>query len=135
VYYFSLVILVAIIITIILMSQDSIKASAETLLSDTISNPFNRDIELSRGLIRQVVYNQNNPNQRLNYRSFPEGHYGHLTLELRKRLVSIFRSSMLAGHYKYGSSVGTIFITGTYNYPEVTPEMAGVVLSRELNSN
>lgn len=50
------------------------------------------------------------------------------------RLVSILRNSMLAGQYRFGTSVGTIYIAGTYNYPEVTPEMAGVVLSKELNS-
>lgn len=117
------------------MSQDFTKASPETIPSDTISNPFNRDIELSLRLLRQVVHNQSRPNQRLNYRSFPVGHGGHLNLELRIRLVSILRSSMLAGHYRYGSSVGTIYTVGTNNCPEVTPEMAGVVLSVELNPN
>ena len=135
VYYFPLVILIVIIITTILMSSNATKASAETLPSDTISNPSNRDIELSVRLIRQVVHNQNNPNRRLNYQSFPEDHGGHLTTELRIKLVSILRSSMLAGNYRYGSSIGTIYIANTYRYPEVTPEMAGVVLSAELNPN
>lgn len=139
VFCFLLVILVAITITITLMSQDSTNASAETsaetVPSDTISNPFNRNIDLSLKLIRQVIHNQSNPNQRLNYRSFPESHSGHLTIEQRVRLSCILRHSILADRYRFGSSLGTFYTAGTYNCPEVSPEMAGVVLSAELNPN
>jgi hypothetical protein len=117
------------------MLQDSTETSVEAIPSDTISNPFNRDIELSLRLLRQVVHNQSNPNEHLNYRSFPADHGGHLNLELRMRLVSILRNSMLAGRYRYGSSLGVIYLRGTYECPVVTPEMAGVVLSAELNPN
>jgi hypothetical protein len=115
------------------MSQnsDNTNATKETIYLGTVNEHYDPHLELSRKLVRQVVHNQNNPNQRLNYQSFPEGHDGYLTLELRKRLVSILRSSVLADQYRFGSSVGTIYLRGTYKRPEATPEMAGVVFSVE----
>lgn len=133
VYYFALVTLVPIIITIILMSQnsDNAQATEETLASDTVNKHYDPDLELSRRLLRQVIHNQNNPNRPLNYQSFPEDHDGHLTIQLKEKLVSILRSSVLADNYRFGTSVGTIYLRGTYRRPQVTPEMAGVVYSIE----
>jgi hypothetical protein len=135
VFCFLLVILVVITITITLMSQDSTNASANTSAeTDIIRNPLNRNIELSLRLVRQLVHNQNNPNQRLNYRSFPEGHGGHLIIEQTIRLSCILRHSVIANDYRFGRSLGTIYTAGTYSFPETSPEMAGVVLRAETGT-
>jgi len=117
------------------MSQDSTNVSADTT-SDTISSPSNRNVvEISLRLLHQVRHNVANPNQRFNIRGFPESHPGHLTLEQRVRLSSILRNSTIAHHYRYGSSLGTIYTAGTYTCPQSTPEMVYVVLNAELISN
>jgi hypothetical protein len=134
VYYLPLVFIVSIIITTIFMSQDSTNVSTEDL-SDTISNPLNLTLELSLKMIHQLRHNYAHPNERYTYRNFPEGHAGHLDLRLRIKLVSIMRSSMHAPLYRYGSSLGTFYNAGTYDAPTATPEMAGIVLSAELNPN
>jgi hypothetical protein len=133
VYYFPLT-LVAIIITIILMSRrsDSIGSHHEPILNTRIEN--NPDIELSIRLLKQVVHNQCNPRQPLRYNAFPVHHEGHLNLELRIRLVSILQRSILADKYRYGVSLGTVYEQGSYRYAEATPEMAGVVFSIETRS-
>lgn len=130
VYYFLLVTLV---VVIILMTQnsDTANASEQTLNSDTTNTHYDPNLELSRRLIRQVIHNQNNPNERLNYRSFPDDHGGHLTPELKTKLASILRTTYLANFYSFGTSEGIIYVRGTYRYPKVTPEMAGIVLSIE----
>jgi hypothetical protein len=90
---------------------------------------------LTSKLLRQLIHNTNNSRQVYTYNNFPLNHPGHLNLELRIKLVSIMRSSILADQFRYGSSSGIIYIKNTYRHPIVTPEMAGVVLSAESNPN
>lgn len=93
----------------------------------------NANPELTSKLIKQLIHNESNPGQVLTYNNFSEDHPGYLSLQQRTDLVSILRSSMLADQFRYGSSIGTLYVKNTYRHPTVTPEMAGVVLSAELN--
>jgi hypothetical protein len=94
----------------------------------------NSNMELTSKLIDQLTHNISNINQVLSYNNFPTDHSGYLSLELRTKLVSILRSSIIADQYKYGSSIGTIYVKNTYRHPAVTSEMIGVVMGVEWNS-
>ena len=125
--------LLAIIVMIILFMTNNSRSNPIDLTQNETNESDNSNTELTSKLLKQLIHNSNNPRQVLTYNNFPENHPGHLSLELRIKLVSIMRSSILADQYRYGSSVGTIYIKNTYRHTTVTPEMAGVVLSAELN--
>jgi hypothetical protein len=78
-----------------------------------------------------LLHNNENPSEKLDYRNFPTEHTGYLDERSKMRLVSILRSSPIADHYRFGSSVGSIYLRGTNTHPNVSPEMLGVVLAVE----
>ena len=125
--------LLAIIVMIILFMTNNSRSNPMDLTQNGATESSNSNTELTSKLLRQLIHNSNNPRQVLTYNNFPVNHPGHLSLELRMKLVSIMRSSILADQYRYGSSMGTIYIKNTYRHTAVTPEMAGVVMSAELN--
>jgi hypothetical protein len=125
--------LLAIIVMIILFMTNNSRSNPMDLTQNGATESSNSNTELTSKLLRQLIHNSNNPRQDLTYNNFPVNHPGHLSLELRMKLVSIMRSSILADQYRYGSSMGTIYIKNTYRHTTVTPEMAGVVMSAELN--
>ena len=80
----------------------------------------------------QLLYNNIQPSRGwLTYNRFPENHQGHLTFEDRKNLVDILSSSDLESKYRFGSSLGTIYIKDTNNYPVTDPNMIAVVMVAE----
>jgi hypothetical protein len=79
--------------------------------------------DLTHRLYAQLTHNNSNPGQPLNYLNFPSDHPGHLDLERRTRLVSILRSSAMNNNYRFGSSLGIIYIKNTNRYPDTSPEM------------
>jgi hypothetical protein len=125
--------LLGIIVMIILLMANNSRSNHIDLTQNEANEPANSNTELTNKLIKQLIHNSSNPRQVLTYNNFPVNHPGYLSSELRMKLVSIMRSSILADQYRYGSSIGTIYIKNTYRNPTVTPEMAGVVLSAELN--
>ena len=129
----SIIITTIIITTIIFMSQDNTNVSLDDLIVERFSNPDNKDIELSKRLIYQLTHNSNYANQRFNYRSFPEGHAGHLNQELRIKLASYLKQSYIASHYKFGVSLGTIYKANSYTYAEVSLEMVGAIFTIEIH--
>jgi hypothetical protein len=125
--------LLGIIVIIILLMANNSKHNPIDLTQSKANEPANSNTELTDKLLEQFIYNSSNPGQVLTYSNFPENHPGYLSSELRIKLVSIIRSSILADQYRYGSSVGTMYIKNTYRKPAVTTEMAGVVLIAESN--
>lgn len=123
-----------IIMIILLMTNNSRSNSIDTTQREQ-NESGNSSTKLTNKLLSQLIHNSNNSVQPLTYQNFPTNHPGYLDLSLRIKLVSIMRSSILADQYRYGSSVGTIYIKNSNDHPTVTPEMAGVVLSAELNPN
>jgi len=119
-------------IIILLMANNSKHNPIDLTQSET-NEPANSNTELTDKLLEQFIHNSSNPGQVLTYNNFPENHPGYLSSELRIKLVSIIRSSIIADQYRYGSSIGTMYIKNTYRKPTVTTEMAGVVLIAESN--
>lgn len=122
--------LVTITITIIILHMLNDSTSNDRSLTDTEANEGNNPEtpRLHNKLLAQFIHNTANPGQPLNYMSFPSSHLGHLNIEERVRLVSILRSSIIADQFRYGSSIGTLYIKNTYRYPTTSPEMIGVVM-------
>lgn len=125
--------LLGIIVIIILLMANNSKHNPIDLTQSETNDPANSNTELTDKLLEQFIHNSSNPGQVLTYNNFPENHPGYLSSELRIKLVSIIRSSILADQYRYGSSIGTMYIKNTYRKPTVTTEMAGVVLIAESN--
>lgn len=121
-----------VIMIILLMSTNS-TSNPMDLTQNAANEPIDSNTELASRLFRQLRHNDENPSQTLAYNRFPENHPGHLNLELRKKLVSILRHSVIAHQFRYGSSIGTLYIKNTNTPPDATPEITGVVLSAELN--
>lgn len=121
-----------VVINILLMNNDS--------SSNNLSNhhnrryrPINRRGELSAKLLAQLNHNNYaNAGNTRTYVNFPVGHLGHLTLPNQRALVHILRCSPIAGNYRFGSSMGKIYIKGTNNHPKVSLDMISVVLAVEL---
>jgi hypothetical protein len=125
--------LLGIIVIIILLMANNSRHNPMDLTQNEANEPANSNMELTDKLLEQFIHNSSNPGQVLTYNNFPENHPGHLSSELRIKLVSIVRSSSIADQYRYGSSIGTMYIKNTYRKPTVTTEMAGVVLIAESN--
>jgi len=125
--------LLGIIGIIILLMANNSKHNPIDLTQSETNEPANSNTELTDKLLEQFIHNSSNPGQVLTYNNFPENHPGYLSSELRIKLVSIIRSSIIADQYRYGSSIGTMYIKNTYRKPTVTTEMAGVVLIAESN--
>lgn len=125
--------LLGIIVIIILLMANNSRSNTIDLTQNEANEPANSNTDLTDKLLEQFIHNSSNPGQVLTYNNFPENHPGYLSLELRIKLVSIMRSSILADQYRYGSSLGTMYIKNTYRKPTVTTEMAGVVLIAESN--
>jgi len=120
-----------VVITILLMNNDS--SSNNLAIPDNITyRRYNPRFELTTKLMAQLTHNNENPGHTLTYSNFPIGHPGHLTLQNQSTLVNIVRSSPIAGNYRFGSTIGRIYIKNTYRYPYTSPEMVGVVTTREL---
>lgn len=115
------------------MSNGSI--SNDMALTHNVANESNPRSDLTLRLLAQLLYNNANPEQPRTYMHFPSDHSGHLNLEHRIRFVSIIRSSNLADNYRFGSSLGTIYMKNTYRYPIITASMIGAVLQAESASN
>ncbi|MCZ6924202.1 MAG: hypothetical protein O7D30_01485 [Rickettsia endosymbiont of Ixodes persulcatus] len=104
-------------------------------LTDSVSNePYNPKYDLSARLLAQHLDNTNNTQPRT-YLSFPSDHPGHLTLENQIRLVEVIRSSSIANQYRFGTSVGKLYVKNTYRHPITSSEMIGVVLLAESTPN
>jgi hypothetical protein len=125
--------LLGVIVMIILLMQNNSRSYTNYNHNET-NVDGNSNMELTSKLIDQLTHNISNINQVLSYNNFPTDHSGYLSLELRTKLVSILRSSIIADQYKYGSSIGTIYVKNTYRHPAVTSEMIGVVMGVEWNS-
>ncbi len=95
------------------------------------NEPDNHRPDLTSKLIAQLLHNNANSRQPRTYLNFPSDHPGHLNLEGRIGIVSSIRSSSLADNYRFGSSIGNLYIKNTYRHPIITAEMIGVVLSAE----
>ena len=93
---------------------------------------YNPRFELTTKLMAQLTHNNANVGHKLTYNNFPVGHPGHLTLQNQSTLVNIMRSSPIAGNYKFGSTIGKLYIKNSYRHPDASPEMVGVVTTREL---
>lgn len=132
-YLFCFLLGVIVIVTIILLMQNNSISEVDYNNNENNTRRYS-NTELTTRLIIQLRHNIDNPGCTLTYNRFPENHPGHLRLELRSKLVYILRTSMLSDQYKFGCTIGTIYKRGTYSYPEVSPEMAGVVLSAEERS-
>ena len=117
-----------ILIIILCMSNDSSSNHISLTGSETNESDNSETPRLHNKLLAQVIHNQNT-GQPLTYNNFPTGHLGHLNLEERIRLVSLMRSSYMAGQFRYGSSIGVFYIKNSYRYPITSPEMVGVVMS------
>jgi len=83
----------------------------------------------------QLTHNNANVGHKLTYNNFPVAHPGHLTLQNQRTLVNIMRSSPIAGNYRFGSTIGKLYIKNSYRHPDASPEMVGVVASVELASS
>ena len=123
-----------IFIYIWLMANNS-TTSDRSLSHNAANEPDNRRYHLSNKLLSQLLHNNANSGQHLNYKNFPSNHTGYLNLEERMRLVSIVRSSIIADQYRYGSSIGNFYIKNTYHHPIITPDIIGIVLHAESVSN
>lgn len=126
--------LLAIILTIIYLASNN-RSNVGNLLAGNenqgnSNNPDNPDT-ISHRLFEQLVYNNANPRDIRAYNEFAANHPGHLDLDKRIRLSQILKSSIMANEYRYGSSIGIIYINQTYTYARVSPEMLGVVLVAE----
>lgn len=121
--------LIVLVVIVLLMQNNFI---CDSNYNSTENYPVrNSDTELTTRLIIQLRHNIAYPINTLAYNRFPENHPGHLRLELRIKLANILRTSFIADQYRFGCTMGTIYKRGTHSYPDVSPEMAGVVLSIE----
>lgn len=118
-----------IVIVILLMANNS--RSNDLSFTHNVDESNNSSYDLTGKLVAQLLYNNTNFTQAKNYLSFPLDHPGHLDLERRIRFVSILRSSNIAYKYRFGSSLGSLYIKNTYNHPVITAEIIGVVLAAE----
>ena len=90
--------------------------------------------DLTRRLLAQLLYNNANLQPRT-YLGFPSGHEGHLDLENQIKLCNIIRSSPIANEFRFGSSLGKIYVINTNRYPITSSSMVGIVLSAESMAN
>lgn len=121
-------------INILLMSNNS-RSNNISSTHNVENEHHNPRCDLTSKLLAQLIHNNGNTGQPLTYLSFPSNHPGYLNLEARIRFVSIIRSSSLADRYRFGSSLGTLYIRGTHDHPHVSSDMIGVVLNAELSTS
>jgi len=126
--------LLGIVVIIILLMANNSRLNEISLTHNVPNESDNRRYDLTGILVAQFLHNANSGQPRT-YVNFPSDHPGHLNLERRNRFVSIIRSSSLADQYRFGSSLGNLYIKNTYRHPIITPEMIGVVLNAEASSN
>lgn len=107
----------------------STQISNEPFLTD---DKANNQYKLTFKLNAQLLYNNTQSlNMRLAYNSFPDYHTGHLTFEDRKKLVDILSSCDLKDNYRFGSSLGMIYIKQTYRCPTTDTNMIAAVMVAE----
>jgi len=117
-------------IYILLMNNDHIPSHVSH--THKVGNERNRsNSELSSRLIAQLLDNNTNYMNKRNYINFPSDHPGHLNLERQIRLVEIIRSSSLADNYRFGSTLGKIYVKNTYRHPIISVDVIGLVLHAE----
>jgi hypothetical protein len=126
-----LCILVALVFLSIFFMENNPNLTNKSTISSRTSRSYWDRNKISGKLLSQLLHNNDHPHEKLDYRNFPVGHSGHLDEQSRMRLVSILRSSPIADHYRYGSSIGNMYLRGTNTHPNVSPEMIGVVLAVE----
>lgn len=105
--------------------------SSNISIDNVVNEPNNRSNDLILRLFAQISHNLANPTRPLTYVNFPSTHPGYLNLEQRTRFVSIIRTSSLADQYRFGSSIGNLYIKNTNRHPVVTAEMIGEVIAAE----
>ena len=123
--------LLGIIVIIILLMSNNSRPNNISLTQNVANEPYNPKYDLTRRLLAQLLHNNGNPTQVKTYYDFPSDHQGHLNLEQKIRFVDIIRSSSLASEYRFGSTLGKVYIKNTYRYPITSAEMIGVVLRAE----
>ena len=127
--------LLGIIVINVLLMTDNSRSNDIPLTHNVANEPDRPKCELTGKLLAQLLHNNAHSIQPLTYLNFPSDHPGYLNLEARIRFVSIIRSSSLANEYRFGSSLGNIYIKNTYRHPIITTDMVAVVLSRESLPN
>jgi hypothetical protein len=119
-----------IVINILSMNNDHIPSNVSQ--THRVGNERNHsNNELSSRLIAQLMANNANNRNKRNYINFPSDHPGHLNLERQIRLVEIIRSSSLADEYRFGSTLGKIYVKNTYRHPIISVDVIGLVLYAE----
>lgn len=117
------------VVTVVFMSSASGTNHLHNISKE--ENHFNKyKSDLGRRLMAQLIHN-NASTVKITCLSFPSNKEGFLDMHNRTRLVSILRNSPIADNYRFGSSLGTIYIKGTNKYPFVDPAMIGVVLAAD----
>lgn len=119
------------IVIVILLMADNSRSNDLSFTHNVIKESNNSSYDLTGKLVAQLLYNNANITQAKTYLNFPSDHPGHLDLERRIRFVSIIRSSNIAHKYRFGSSLGNLYIKNTYHHPVINAEMIGVVLAAE----
>lgn len=128
---FFIISMVILSIIILLMNNTSSSGNMATTDQGQI-RPTERKQELTYRLLVQLNYNIENRWNKLNYRSFPVEHPGHLTLEKQAQLVEILKGSYLKDEYRFGASLGKFYLKNSNEHPNVTDKIVGVVMADEL---
>lgn len=72
---------------------------------------------------------------KLNYQEFPPDNFGHLDVNRQVRLVGMLESHPLtATRYRYGSSLGNMYVPRTYRFPPIDDYMLIAVFQIENSS-
>ena len=117
------------VICILLMSNNSLSSNI-SITGNPVNVSGNRDNELAIKLLAQLSHNSLNSTRPLTYSSFPTDHVGYLNLDQRIRFVSIIRTSYFADQYRFGSSVGNMYVKNSNRHPIVTIDMVVEVMAR-----
>lgn len=122
---------------IIFMNPAEFSSRHELIVNENLLNDASRNLDITNRLYRQWIENTQRVQlnmEQITYNRFPIGHPGHLDLNRQIRLVEILENNLLTNQkYRFGSSIGSIYIRRTYSSPVVDTMMIAAVYNHEYN--